>query len=277
MKVGFFDPRIINLFFQQTSAVTTILSAILLFIDIPQDYKLKSFVAYLLILFGIYVYLFIKSDKLNNIKINIDGTEVIIKVGDIFNETGYKAIAFNEYFDTKVDNNIISEKSLNGIYINSHIEISEDELNQFIRSYDFEPEEIIEKDLVRLIGNNTKFRLGTIVVHNDYLLTSMAKFDGSNRAVLTMPEYLEFLIRFWDRVNKVYAQKSVSVPIFGSGITRIKGHKNIEDEELLKIMLWTFRISEMRFKYPANLSIIINADKISRINLLDIRSLSNGL
>ncbi|HGG8990181.1 TPA: macro domain-containing protein, partial [Enterobacter asburiae] len=67
------------------------------------------------------------------------------------------------------------------------------------------------------------------------------------------------------------------VPIFGSGITRIKEHKNISDEELLKIMLWTFRISEMRFKYPAKLSIIINYDKIKTINLLDIKSARNGI
>ncbi len=90
-------------------------------------------------------------------------------------------------------------------------------------------------------------------------------------------EYLEFLIKFWDEINRVYAQKSVSVPIFGSGITRIKEHKNISDEELLKIMLWTFRISEMRFKYPANLTIVIHKDKIDKISLLDIELAKNGL
>lgn len=92
-----------------------------------------------------------------------------------------------------------------------------------------------------------------------------------------MPEYLSFLINFWDRVNRIYAQKSVSVPIFGSGITRIKEHKNIRDEDLLKIMLWTFRISEMRFKYPAKLTIIIHPDKMDTMNLLDIKSSNNGL
>ena len=92
-----------------------------------------------------------------------------------------------------------------------------------------------------------------------------------------MPEYLEFLIKFWDEINRVYAQKSVNVPVFGSGITRIKEHRNISDEELLKIMLWTFRISEMRFKYPAKLTIIIHKDKINKINLLDIKMAKNGL
>jgi hypothetical protein len=49
-----------------------------------------------------------------------------------------------------------------------------------------------------------------------------------------MPEYIEFLINFWDRINRVYAQRTVNVPVFGSGITRIKEHKNINDEEIAK-------------------------------------------
>jgi hypothetical protein len=92
-----------------------------------------------------------------------------------------------------------------------------------------------------------------------------------------MPEYIEFLINFWDRVNRVYAQKSVSVPIFGSGITRIKEHKNIGDEDLLKIMLWTFKLSEMKFKHPAKLSIIIHKDKIGKIDLFNLKSTELGL
>jgi hypothetical protein len=43
------------------------------------------------------------------------------------------------------------------------------------------------------------------------------------------------------------------------------------------IRLWTFRISEMRFTYPAKLTIVIHKDKIDQINLLDIRSARNGV
>jgi hypothetical protein len=116
-----------------------------------------------------------------------------------------------------------------------------------------------------------------VCVYNDFILTAFSKFDEQNRANLSMPDYLGFLIKFWDKVNRVYGQESVSVPIFGSGITRIKEHKNISDEDLLKIMLWTFRISEMRFKYPAKLTIVIHKDKIKKINLLDIETAKNGM
>jgi hypothetical protein len=188
-----------------------------------------------------------------------------------------KTIAFNEYLDTQVDDVLISKASLNGVFINSHLKASASTLDSYIENYDFDDEDIVERNVSRKLGKTTKYRLGTICVYTDYLLAAFSKFDSNNKAFLTMPEYLEFLINFWDKVNRVYAQKDVSTTIFGSGITRIKGHKSIGDEDLLKIMLWTFRISEMRFKYPAKLTIVIHPDKIDQINLLDIASVKNGV
>jgi hypothetical protein len=145
-------------------------------------------------------------------------------------------------------------------------------------SQNTDKEDIMNTNTFRRLGGKTvKLKLSTTFVFNDYLLTAFSKFDEHNKAVLTMPEYIEFLINFWDRVNRVYAQKSVSVPIFGSGITRIKEHKNINDDDLLKIMLWTFKLSEMKFKHPAKLSIIIHKDKIDKIDLFNLKSTELGL
>jgi hypothetical protein len=60
----------------------------------------------------IYIYDWRKANKLNSVEIDIEGTTVCIKEGDIFEEDGLKVIAFNEYFDTLVDNKIINEVSL---------------------------------------------------------------------------------------------------------------------------------------------------------------------
>lgn len=75
---------------------------------------------------------------------------------------------------------------------------------------------------------------------------------------------------FWDNINAVYSPKSIFVPVFGSGIPRIKNHRGIEVENLLKIMLWTFKGNETRLKYSAKLTIVIHKDKIRKINLFDI-------
>lgn len=276
-KVRFFDRRIIKRFLEASSAISVILSLLVIFYDIPDKYKLKLSLCFLLLLLIIYLTIWYRANVLDSININIDGSSVSIKVGDIFKQSGLKSIAFNEYFDTKVDNKIISENSINGIFIKYYLDTSQSDLDKYIDSYNFSDREILEENTARKFGKKKRYRLGTICLYDKYILTAFSKFDENNNALLTMPEYIEFLINFWDNVNNVYAQQSVSTTIFGSGITRIKGHRNISDEDLLKIMLWTFRISEMRFKYPAKLTIVIHEDKIDQINLLDIKSVRNGV
>lgn len=276
-KVSFFDRRVIENFLKITAFISTALSLIVIFVEIPKEYKDVYGWTFLISLLLIYIGIWVWSNKLTKINVTIEGSDVTIKVGDIFQEPDFKVIAFNEYFDTQVDNRIISESSLNGVFIKEHLDISVADLDEHITTYDFGTDEILGANEDRKRGKKLRHKIGSICIYNDYLLTAFSKFDDSDKALITMPEYLEFLINFWDRVNRVYAQKNVSTPIFGSGITRIQGHKNISDEDLLKIMLWTFRISEMRFKYPARLTIIIHKDKIDKINLLDIKSARNGI
>lgn len=276
IKVSFFDRRVFVSFLKITSAISTTLSLVVLFVDMPEEHKIIYGWTFVGVLIFTYLAVWVWSNSLNKIDIDVEGSEVIIKAGDIFSEGGLKAIAFNEYFDTVVDNKIIAESSLNGIFITKYFYADVSELDQYIENYPFEVSEVLDSNIERQQGKVVRHQVGTICVYKDFLLTAFTKFDN-NKAELTMPEYLEFLINFWDKVNNVYAQKSVTTPVFGSGITRIKGHKTISDEDLLKIMLWTFRISEMRFKYPARLTIVIHKDKIDKVNLLDIKSARNGI
>jgi hypothetical protein len=280
MKVGLFSKGVRNKFWLYFSVISGILSFILLFNVVPDNYKdyLKCF-GYLtfVLLIIIYLIIWLRANFLTDVKIDVDGSTVNIKTGNLFKEDGLKVIPFNEYFDTEVDENIIASSSLNGIFIKNCLTTNVNDLDNFIIN-NTDNSDVINPNTFRKLGGKTvKFRLSTIFVFNDYLLTAFSKFDEHNKAVLTMSEYIEFLINFWDRVNRVYAQKSVSVPIFGSGITRIKEHKNISDEDLLKIMLWTFKLSEMKFKYPAKLSVIIHKDKIDKIDLFNLKSTELGL
>ena len=69
----------------------------------------------------IYILIWRRANLLTNIIINIDGSTVNIKSGDLFEEQGFKVIPFNEYFDTQVDDKIIANSSLNGIFIKKYL------------------------------------------------------------------------------------------------------------------------------------------------------------
>lgn len=280
MKVKFLDKNVRNQFWLYFSIISGILSFIFIFNIVSDDYQdyLRYFGFFMFgLLILIYLALWFRANQLTNINIDIDGSNVNIKCGDLFLEKGLKTIPFNEYFDTVVDDKIISNKSLNGIFINRFFKDNVNELDNFITE-NSDKSDIIDENCLRAKGGKSvKFELSALFVYDDFIITAFSKFDEHNRATLTMPEYIEFLINFWDRVNRIYAQKNVSVPIFGSGITRLKEHKNISDEDLLKIMLWTFKLSEMKFKHPAKLSIVIHKDKIGQINLFALKSIELGL
>ena len=283
-KVAFFDRRLLATFYKYATAVSVFLSFVFPFVDIPKDclpapsyglwYKAAAFVAAFLV---VYIFVWVWSNRLRNVSINIEGSEVNVVAGDIFQQPGLKVIAFNEYFDTLVDERVISSRSLNGVFVKQILKTPVADLDNYIESYQFQEDEIIGENQNRRAGKKKRYKIGTICVYEEFLLAAFSKFDEDNKAVLTMPEYLEFLINYWDRDNSIYDQRSVSTTIFGSGIARIKGHKLISDEDLLKIMLWTFRISEMRFKYPAKLTIVIHEEKINKINLFDIQTVKNGV
>lgn len=276
MKVKLLDRMVLKNFLEKVSIISAFFTIAFIFIDIPEKYKACAGLMAGLIFVLIYLGLWWSANRLKKINLYIEGSKVVVKVGDIFKQQGLKAIAFNEYFDTQVDDKIISKNSLNGIFIVQHSNKTQSEIDLIIDKYQFEDGDLLE-DSVERIGKRRKYKLGTVCILENHLIVAFSKFDKQNRAVLTMPEYLEFLINFWDNVNRVYSQKDVSVPIFGTGITRIKEHKSISDENLLKIMLWTFRISEMRFKHPAKLTIVIHEEKIDSINLFDIKTVENGI
>ncbi|EOJ40184.1 DUF6430 domain-containing protein [Enterococcus faecalis] len=274
IKVKFFDKRIRAKFLKILGAISTFISLLLIFVDIPENLSIKAGIVFVVILLVIYIVLYVYANKLSEATIDIGGTSVLVKKGDIFKEDGLKVIPFNEYFDTIVDNQVITELSLNGKYIKKFGDVHKlDELiysNTFLNS----SENILEEDVSRNgnIGKKVRYKLGSSIVVDDYVLTAFSKFNQKNEAQLTMTEYINFLLNFWNEINRVYAQKSVTVPIFGSGITRFKGGFNdIEINELLNIMLWTFRISGTRFKYPAKLTIIVYGDLFKKINLFGLQ------
>lgn len=158
-RVRFFDKRIVKIFLTTTSAVSSAISAVVLFIDIPAEWKIKLGCIFVFLLLCCYLIIWIWSKNLNSITIDVEGSDVAIKVGDIFQQNGLKAIAFNEYFDTKVDNKIISENSLNGIFINKYLNITASELNTYIKNYKFESEEEFSCNEKRLDGNKKNLKL----------------------------------------------------------------------------------------------------------------------
>lgn len=240
----------------------SIVSTILLFVpDVSEDKQnIKFIIGGILVVILIISYFLISyhESKTKKVKLIINNTEVNILFGDIFKTAGKKVIAFNEYFDTQVDNLIIAKKSLNGQVIEKGL-INKEEFDRII----INNSDLITTDVNRdrKTGKQQRYELGQIQPYKDYFALSFSHFDSENKAYLHSNDYSNCLLEMWKQLNKHYAQNIVNIPILGSGITRILDNCDASNQELLEIMLHTLKISKMTFKEPSKINIVLYPGK----------------
>ena len=278
MKTKLYDRKLLVMTGSFFMVVGSILSFIALFNgNVVSDNKAIT----LLIWFGItaiyYLYSYVKMNNIKNITLSIQGSTFEIKSGNIFKCSDLKVINFNEYFDTLADNKIIAKNSLNGKFITDILKNNTKRLDEEIEKQ--LSDKIIETNSKRKNGKKYKYKLGEIVEYDDYLLTSLTKFTIDNRAILSLKEYLGFLMNFWDNLDKIYADRCVNITLFGSSsLTRFTDAYEISDQDLIEIIIWSFKISKIKFKYPTKITMILSNDMIKKINLRKIKEMyKNGL
>lgn len=261
-------------------ALFGIATTLLTFIEFNSSFNKLNILIGLVVLSFIYIlFKIIKSICLKKIKLSIDGSEIEIKKGDIFTfpRNVYKVIAFNEFFDTQVDDQIISRTSLNGQYLNNFYSDTSDLDKKIIQDSRMQLR-IVEKNVNRpLGGKKTRYRLGSVYKDMDFFLLAFSKFDDENKANLMLHEYANCLINFWNEVNGLYAQQEVVVPLLGSGITRHKDF-NANPHQLLEVMLWTFKISKVKFREPSKVTILLHEKHHKEINFYKLKEFEkNGI
>ncbi len=237
-----------------------------------QNYWLWSLGLVLAVILLLYIARFVSAKKMRSVSLDIDGSTFIIAQKDIFEADGLKVINFDEFFDTKVDDKIIAKNSLNGVFLSKEVGDAH-RLNSLIaRALQDEPQEHVKE---RKIRPNVKYELGTIYRYdNTFLLTAFTMVDEDNRAYLSMRDYVRFLLNFWNNLDKVYANKCVNITLFGSSsLTRFEDVKNLSEQELVEIIIWTFKISRIKFKYPTTITLCLTEESLRRINLYRIKEL----
>lgn len=270
LKMKLQDKNLFKNYLEILSFISLIFSLVFIFITIPDCLKIWVGVSFAFILLIIYLIMWIKANIQDITTLNINNSTLIIKTGNIFEEDELKVIAFNEYFDTIVDDKIIAESSLNGMYLKTKVN-NIFELDKMINE-DFNlKSKALEVNNNRQFGKKIKYPLGTIFQNRDYLLTAFTKFDNENRAYLYLSDYINFLLNFWNEIDIIYAGRSISIPLLGSGITRFKEFNTVTEQELLELLIWSFKVSRIKFTYPSKVSIIIHESKKDKINFYKLK------
>ncbi|MBQ0161341.1 MAG: hypothetical protein KBT28_12065 [Bacteroidales bacterium] len=199
-----------------------------------------------------------------------NGINIKVVYGDLFAQKGLKVIPVNEYFDTLVDVDCVSENSLHGAFLKKH-NSSIGSIQKAIEEDSHLKEAIVSQEHQRIKGNTMKYKLGSSVVFEDYLLYSFTHFDRLNHAHISLAEYYENMVRLWEEINDRYnACTQVSVPLFGAGITRFDGGNCLSKQHMLQIMLLTLKQSRCSFCSGFTLQIVLHESVKNDINLNEL-------
>lgn len=272
MKVKLFDKALVKSSIVRLFIIIGIVSSVLSYFDIHWGWRTLTLGVIFVLVVIFHAYSWKLANRLSRIKLMVNNSNLVIEFGDLFEESDKKIIPFNEYFDTTFDHNIISENTLHGKYLKTLD--STETLDEEIEKID--QDKLVEVNTERKYGKKNRYKLGTILERRKYLLLAFSYFDKSNRAHLMMNNYVECLLNMWLEIDKIYNGETVCIPLLGSGITRMIDNKEIIDQELLEIMIWTYRISKVKFTYPSKVKFIIYKDKKDKINLFEILNNNNG-
>lgn len=223
-------------------------------------------------MFIVYVSTYVLIGKIfkNEVGLTIRRTDVRISLGNIFDTPGWKVIGCDNHFDLRVNDVIISKKSLHGQFVLNHAFI--EELNAVIKS---------EAERLKLSCDGQglySFPLGTIVPYESsidgekYLLLAMIELDDQYEAHTNMAQYEQMLMKMWKEIDRVYAMNDIVLPLLGTGIPRFDDGPK-ENSSLLRCMLCTLNSSGVSLK--SKIKIVLYGDT-KNYRLYEYKDIFNG-
>lgn len=269
MKMNFFSKKLRNKYYKVIAFMISIESFILIFKDIPEKYKFKALMINIITFLIIYIAMFCHAKFITIRKMKIASANLTIKFGDIFCEKGLKVIPCNEYFDSLVDENIVSSNTLHGKVLKSHIKNIND-FDEKLKNDSSCKLRILDIVNERPCGKHSKYQLGTCFQYNDYIFVAFSKFDIDNKAYLDFPSYMFCLSNMWNEINRVYSGNDIVLPLIGSGLTRIYGSNEITKQNQLELLINSLKYSNITFSHDINITIVLPDNLKEELSIYEI-------
>jgi len=180
----------------------------------------------------------------------VDNTgSIIVEYGDITKITnGKKVINFDECFTTTIGDRPqdIKPGSVCGQYLKLH---PIDDMQSLIKELG------LQSTGKSQYNDQPKYESGILIPKDDFLLMAFAKLDKDGLGKMTYHQYVDCLNKLWQQIDLYHGTDDVYVPILGSKIVRFVD-KDLNQQELLDIMIASYRLSQKKLKKPFTLHIV---------------------
>ncbi len=201
-----------------------------------------------------------------NLKLDLTpiDTSIEISFGDLFQATGAKVIAVNEYFDSELGPRV-AHSSLHGQVIQRYFEGQSTKFETAVdRSLDTEWAEDVSRS-----GNRTKsYPIGTTAVvepnGQKFFLPALTKTDPqTDKAHCDLSVFTKAMSGLWETVRNQAQGETVTIPLLGSGQAQV----GLPPQQLLQLIVMTIVEASRRTKITGKINIVLPPDCIEKIDL----------
>lgn len=267
MRVKVFNRWIFEKFGKLAAAIATVYSVAIIYV--PMNCQKTALWVLLSLLFLGYVGVVLCANLKKRTTLRIRNTKVVIKQGDLFAEGGQKVIPMNEFFDVDIENGVVDPDSLHGQYIRNHAKKAPQELHDDIVK-GLRSKTPVVVDQQREHGGQIKYELGTIYDDKKgFYLLAYSKFDQDNRAYMKNEDIAQCYTNMWNEIDIIRGSKSIAMPVLGAGGI-IRFSKEYTPQQLVELILWSFRISGVQLSRRATLTIVVHESLINDIDFLKL-------
>jgi hypothetical protein len=222
------------------------------------------------------IYAYYRNRSKDKIELNLsDQVKAKIFFGDLFESKEIIVIPVNEYFDTTVDDQIISSKTIHGKFIKKFFCGNEAELKNQLKNglSQYKPLEI---NLERKSGNKHKYPLGTVCeVKNDkkvFYLVALTRFNSNHRAEVNNSEYQRVLCDLFSYIEQNSQGRKVSIPLIGAGHSGVK----LSKQKLLEFLLFSISLKD-DLTLINGIDVVLHESIKKEINLTSTQILFNTI
>lgn len=223
----------------------------------------KSFAIMLIVAFVGSI--LINVPKLNHqVKIADTDISILLTVGNLLKWKDSKVIATNSTFDTKLEGNFISPKSVQGQFFKKHY-TNLDHLNRDLENaLQNVP---VKETLDRPNSKKNRYNIGTVakLTHqefNSYWL-ALADVNENGKPSSNYENLLTGFSELWEFIATKGHLENLAIPILGSGRTGV----NQTRENILKELIFSFVAFASEKKFTELLTIVIHPSDLIKHDL----------
>ena len=209
-------------------------------------------------------------------RISYTDTDVEVSVGDIFSRPYAVIIGSNTTFDTAMDDNTISPKSLQGQFTQKYC-LSISELDKQLDStlQNVSPRNTRNKQ-DKPYGKSEEYELGTVapidIGGKRAYFVAIAVLNKHRVATSNRDSFLDSLPRMWAEIRRRGKFEYICCPVLGSGFSRL----NLSREELIREIIKSFVTATIEGKFCEKLTVVISP-KDFREGYVDLQKIGSFL